>query len=84
MSEAEAVYDGEWRAGLKHGTGTLKFTKGESYEGEWENDQAHGKGKFVKKNGNVYEGEYQCDKCHGYGTYTVSYTHLTLPTKRIV
>ena len=40
MTEAEACYEGEWRAGMKHGKGAVKFLqKGDEYEGEWVSDR---------------------------------------------
>jgi hypothetical protein len=36
---AGASYEGEWRAGSKHGKGTITFAKGDVYEGEWDCDR---------------------------------------------
>lgn len=30
-----AVYNGEWKGGLRHGKGTMKWPDAASYEGEW-------------------------------------------------
>eukprot|EP00658_Telonema_sp_P-2_P060776 TRINITY_DN495_c0_g2_i1.p1 TRINITY_DN495_c0_g2~~TRINITY_DN495_c0_g2_i1.p1 ORF type:complete len:257 (+),score=78.99 TRINITY_DN495_c0_g2_i1:78-773(+) len=75
------IFSGEWRFGLKHGRGTLisketgaklvgTFTEGQFVKGKWVMDDA------------TYTGAYKDNKPHGPGP--VSYTHLTLPTKRIV
>ena len=43
--------------------------------GGWEKGKKHGKGTYTYASGSKYEGEFTD------GTMTVSYTHLTLPTK---
>ena len=30
-----AVYEGEWKGGLRHGNGKMKWSDGCQYEGEW-------------------------------------------------
>ena len=41
-------------------------------------------GNYTFKDGGEYTGELKGRKPNGKGKTTVSYTHLTLPTKRIV
>jgi hypothetical protein len=31
-----AVYNGEWKGGLRHGSGTMTWPDGARYEGQWE------------------------------------------------
>jgi hypothetical protein len=38
------TYEGEWREGLMHGTGTMEFTDGVKYEGHFENNRISGCG----------------------------------------
>lgn len=47
--------EGEWKNGLKHGKGILKF-KGHCCEGEWENNRANGWGACYMDDGSWYEG----------------------------
>ena len=37
-------YEGEWKNGKFHGTGTFEFGDGTKYSGEWKNDSEHGIG----------------------------------------
>ena len=56
-----------------------------SYEGERDGcGRYSGRGRAVFEDGSKYDGQFVDGKMHGDGRYAVSYTHLTLPTKRIV
>lgn len=54
-----AVYDGEWRGGMRHGRGTIVWSDGAKYEGEWAFNAATGQGKFTHTEGDVYEGHWK-------------------------
>ena len=41
------MYDGEWKNGLYHGEGIIKYTVGHVYEGEFKNGEYHNNGKLV-------------------------------------
>ena len=64
------MYEGQWRAGEKHGQGKFSFATGDVYEGEYAKDKKHGKGTYTYAGGDVYEGEYAEGKKHGQGKYT--------------
>lgn len=44
-------YIGEFKAGMRHGTGTLLGRQGGKYEGEWAGSLRHGLGKETWPNG---------------------------------
>jgi hypothetical protein len=63
-------YKGEFKNGLKHGTGTYYYNNGDKYIGEWENDKKHGNGTYYFSSGAKYKGEFENDQRNGYGDYT--------------
>ena len=76
----DMVYEGEYNAaGEREGYGTLRLATGQVYEGQWKGGEQEGRGMARFASGDVYEGEFKGGKPEGRGT--VSYTHLTLPTK---
>lgn len=60
-------YEGEWRDGLKHGSGILNSVPGEVYEGSWVENKRHGYGVLTQINGTKYKGGWYRDKRSGYG-----------------
>lgn len=42
-----STYNGDWLAGVRHGTGTQVFVSGGRYVGEWQKDRMSGKGVFT-------------------------------------
>ena len=76
MTSGKSVYRGEFSKGNFHGQGTFINASGYKYVGEWENGIESGKGSCILLDGAEYNGDF----IDG----AVSYTHLTLPTKRIV
>ena len=71
----DAVYEGEWTNGLRHGKGKIIFTKTDldkqyisEYEGYYIKGFKQGYGKYLYPSGNYYEGEWKYDKKEGYGT----------------
>lgn len=65
-------YEGEFRAGMYHGKGTLVSANGSKYSGEFRNGMFHGKGTLIIANGDRYVGEFKEFKFHGQGVYTWS------------
>ena len=55
-----AIYDGEWKLDMKHGTGTFDDKNGNLFKGYWANNKKDGKGKITYTNGDIYEGD--CSK----------------------
>lgn len=49
-----AVYSGTWLGGMRHGSGTMKWSDGAMYEGNWYCNQTSKSGKFSYPNGDVY------------------------------
>lgn len=41
--ESGAVYEGEWKNGMRDGNGKQKWPDGSIYEGEWVEDKSSGK-----------------------------------------
>jgi hypothetical protein len=68
-----ARYEGEFRAGKKHGKGVKTWPNGDRYEGDFVEDRKHGVGVYTWGRGpwagERYEGQYVEDKRHGQGTY---------------
>lgn len=61
-------YEGEWRAGIKHGFGKLKMRDGSYYEGEIFNGEMSGIGsRYWSSNKNFYEGEFVKGELNGRG-----------------
>lgn len=63
-------YEGEYKNGLRDGTGTYFFKNGHRYIGNWKTGLKHGKGKFHYPDGSSYEGEWCKDLKQGFGIYT--------------
>lgn len=40
--ESGAIYDGQWKHGVRHGKGKQVWRDGSVYEGFWMHNQAHG------------------------------------------
>jgi len=53
------VYEGEWKADLRHGRGTGRFANGDVYEGEFKADMRHGRGTYRFAGGEVEVGRYE-------------------------
>lgn len=68
-----ARYEGEFRAGRKHGKGVKTWPNGDRYEGDFADDRKHGVGTYLwgrgRWSGERYEGAYVEDKRHGLGVY---------------
>jgi hypothetical protein len=42
LLESGAIYEGEWKNGLRDGLGKQKWPDGSIYEGEWQEDKSSG------------------------------------------
>ena len=45
------TYKGEWKTGLKHGKGEIKYEDGTRIEATWEQGRINGEGMFYDKGG---------------------------------
>ncbi|HEU0222969.1 MAG TPA: 2-isopropylmalate synthase, partial [Paracoccaceae bacterium] len=59
------VYEGEFKDGKQHGTGTYRRPGGFEYTGDWVEGRIEGKGTAKYPNGSVYEGEFNNGAPHG-------------------
>ena len=68
-----ARYEGEFKAGMKHGKGVKTWPNGDRYEGEFVEDRREGRGVYTwgrgPWEGERYEGEFAHDRRNGSGTY---------------
>lgn len=70
-----AHYEGEFRNGMKHGTGVKTWPWGDRYAGQFAEDRKQGTGVYTwgpgsQWAGERYEGEFVNDRRHGFGVYT--------------
>ena len=65
------VYDGEWRANLKHGFGIERDYLGNSYQGNWVRGKktGHTTITFIEEDDAVYEGDVINGNFNGFGTF---------------
>ena len=71
-------YFGQWKDGKINGRGTYTSPFRWKYVGQFKDGKFHGQGIYTYPDGESYVGEFKN------GIQAVSYTHLTLTTKRIV
>jgi hypothetical protein len=68
-----ARYEGEFKAGRKHGKGVKTWANGDRYEGSFVEDRKEGVGVYAWGRGpwagERYEGAYLHDQRHGFGVY---------------
>jgi 1-phosphatidylinositol-4-phosphate 5-kinase len=62
------TYTGEWKTGLKHGKGEIKYEDGTRIVGSWEKDRLDGEGTFYEKGGNPIEAVWYKDVMVPLGT----------------
>ena len=72
IASVKIGYDGERKAGKKHGFGINRGDDGETYKGEWAHDKRHGRGVCTYSSGDIYDGDFQQDKKHGKGLYKLA------------
>jgi len=53
-----AVYEGQWKDGKRHGYGRYAYYHGDSYEGDWIDDVAIGLGLVIFADGTQYDGNF--------------------------
>jgi len=51
-------YEGDFKDGIKKGSGIYEHVDGSRYEGKWENDDKNGNGVLYYSNGDTYEGSF--------------------------
>jgi hypothetical protein len=73
MARGSAQYEGEFKAGRKHGRGAKIWPNGDSYEGQFAEDRKQGHGVYTWGRGpwagERYDGEFADDKRDGIGEY---------------
>lgn len=62
-------FKGEWRGGLRHGRGKLKFDDNSWYEGDFFQNKRTGEGYMRWAHNEYYEGGFLDGNLHGKGTY---------------
>ena len=65
------VYEGTFKDGKQHGTGTYRLPNGYVYEGEWVDGQRQGKGLATYADGTIYEGDFVAGLREGQGTISM-------------
>lgn len=63
-------YDGEWRRGMRHGYGKLRWPSGAVYEGEFSGGYIHGTGTYTRADKMTYKGRWRLNLKHGLGYET--------------
>ena len=66
----ESVYEGEKKAGVKHGRGVMRYPDGSIYDGQWKDGEKHGTGVYTCSDGGSYDGQWKDGKQHGRGVST--------------
>ena len=61
-------YTGEFRRGLKHGQGTMRWSDGRKYVGAWREGHRCGLGRLTKDGVLVYDGQWSDGSPNGRGT----------------
>ena len=59
------MYKGQFKGGLRSGTGTFFYANGAQYQGAWKNNIKEGYGVFTYPDGHVYEGIFENDRMPG-------------------
>jgi hypothetical protein len=67
--EDRAFYDGDFKAGVKHGQGRLEFRNGDVYEGDFIDGEYSGLGAWTASDGETYHGEYLKGNKNGRGRH---------------
>ena len=66
-ARGEETYEGEYRAGRKHGKGNAEWIDGRRYEGQWRNGKRHGQGWEMYADRAHYDGNWKDGRKHGQG-----------------
>jgi hypothetical protein len=70
-------FKGTYKAGRKHGHGTLIYTNGDQFKGSFIADKRHGTGKMIFANGDIFTGAWKNDFMDGQGKYVQGTTGNT-------
>ncbi|XP_055006624.1 ankyrin repeat and MYND domain-containing protein 1 [Boleophthalmus pectinirostris] len=65
-------YEGEFRNGLKHGTGRFTWKDGQFYEGSFYKEARHGHGVLCSPSGDKFIGKFYLSREEGYGQHLFS------------
>jgi len=71
LDGSRKVYEGDWMAGCRQGTGTAYWSNGGARKGQWASGQMVGEGRADKMplgGGTTYTGPLLAGKPHGHGT----------------
>ncbi len=63
-------YEGDFKNGLKSGSGVYSFSNGDKYVGDFNNDYSNGFGIYTFLNGDIYEGSFKNGFFDGLGVTT--------------
>ena len=63
-----SFYEGTFKDGVPHGSGTYRLPNGYEYTGDWVEGRIEGQGRATYPNGAVYEGRFKNGKPDGKGT----------------
>lgn len=73
VADGTAHYEGDFKAGMKHGKGVKTWANGDRYEGDFVEDRRQGRGVYTwgrgAWQGERYEGGFAQDRRDGYGEY---------------
>jgi len=75
MKDGGIDYEGQWKDGTRHGSGTFHLSGIYKYHGNWMDDARHGQGKCVYSDGSVYDGHWKCDERKGPGIVFTADSH---------
>jgi hypothetical protein len=73
-----SMYDGEWKMGIRQGTGIMHFNENTNayYDGEWHLSSKTGSGKMVYPSGASYYGEWKNNIKTGIGKMVWKYSDI--------
>ena len=66
----KSSYEGQWKGGKPHGSGTFIFEDGSRYSGQIENGSFNGSGTIKFTDGAIYSGKWKNNFREGFGTFT--------------
>eukprot|EP00927_Polykrikos_kofoidii_P055188 TRINITY_DN49478_c0_g1_i1.p1 TRINITY_DN49478_c0_g1~~TRINITY_DN49478_c0_g1_i1.p1 ORF type:complete len:687 (-),score=83.91 TRINITY_DN49478_c0_g1_i1:143-2167(-) len=68
--EGGSQFDGEWKDGLRHGSGVEIWPGGTAFRGHFVDDQRHGESVVTYSDGAQWKGKFVDDVRHGGATFT--------------
>lgn len=72
------IYEGEFKACLKHGFGREKFANGDMYVGHYINGRPEGEGTYFWKDESIYKGAFKNGLRHGVGDFFPSIKKINI------